>query len=241
MPAPVSRAAFEEQLVAAAGRYPFEDTRLHHLLAAGRCPPAMLRRYARALHQGAVDFCGLLAALVEAAPDREARGVLLDNLMEEEGIVLRPGRGLERNPQQRHAAWAERFVLACGGGVEGAGAPAGGLATGHVGALLDEGRWLEAVSFLLVGQEMAFSSVSARLAALFGDLGFARRDLVFFEAHIHADRRHAREALDLVLDRAVTAGQQRACVAAAEAGARDWWLRHGGAPTGAGATAAAVP
>lgn len=227
---PLTRGEFETRLLAAADRYPFEETRLAKLLATGRCPPSMVRGYAEALHKGSYEFNGLLAALVEAAPDREARGILLDNLLEEEGIVVQVGRGLVAYPQSRHVAWAERFLRACGGAPPSDGHAAGdkGLPAGRVAELLKDGRWLEAVSFLLIGMEMNFGKVCALLSERFSGLGYAARDLVFFEAHTHADEKHAREALDIVLDRAVDLAAQQACLDAAQAGARDWWLRHGG-------------
>jgi pyrroloquinoline quinone (PQQ) biosynthesis protein C len=151
---------------------------------------------------------------------------LLENLMEEEGIDLRPGMGLRVRPARGHVALAERFVTACGGFEDEPG-----LSERHAlhpsREMLRDGRWLEACAFLLIGQEFKFSSVCELLIALFRRQGIAERDLAFFEVHIAADAKHGRQALDLVLQRARTAVEQRNCIAAAAAGARTWFDQHG--------------
>lgn len=224
---PLTRATFEAALLAAIEGCRAEDTRFFRLVSTGRCPPSVLRRYARSTYVSACLFCASIAELVDKAPDGGARLVLLENLLEEEGIFLQPSRGLVLRPEQRHPALAARFLKACGGSEEDA--ETDGLhATGPGRAMLAGGRWLEAVSFLLIGQELKFGTVSGQLFELLHARGFAARDLAFFAVHVEADSAHGRQALDLVLDRAHTADEQRACVAAATAGARHWFDMHGG-------------
>jgi len=233
--APLGRDAFEAALLAAIEAYPFEATRFHRLLAGGRCPDAMLLRYALATHAGAELFCASLAALADKAPDAAARHVLIENLMEEEGIFLRPDVGLVVRPESRHTALALRFLTACGGdGAENDGDRLHAIGRGR--QMLAQGRWLEAVSFLLIGQELKFSHVSHCLLDLLRKRGMSARDLAFFAVHIEADCEHGRQALDLVLDRARTAQEQRRCVEAAGEGARHWFEMHG---SGAGERRAA--
>lgn len=228
---PLTRHAFEAALVSAIAGYSAEDSRFYRLVSAGRCPPAVLLRYARSTYVSAGLFCASIAEMIDKAPDREARLVLLENLLEEEGIFLQPTRGLVVRPEKRHPALAARFLEACGGRVEDA--EADGLhATGPGRAMLAEGRWLDAVSFLLIGQELKFGTASGALFALFRSQGIAARDLAFFAVHVEADSAHGRQALDLVLDRAHTPGEQRACIAAAGAGARHWFDMHGGGAVG---------
>ena len=140
---------------------------------------------------------------------------------------LRPGRGIVSRPDQRHPALAWRFVLACGAGDEAEREDSEGHLSTPARALIEEDRWLEAASFLLIGQELRFSDIAAQLLAHFRNLGLAERDLAFFSIHIEADQEHGRQALDLVLDRARTAEEQQACIAAARDGSRTWFAYHG--------------
>lgn len=223
--APLSRASFEAALLGAVEALRCEDSRFYRLAASGRCPPSVLLRYARSTYLSACLFCASLAELADKAPDGAARLALLENLLEEEGVSLSPDKGLVVRPERRHPALAMRFVKACGGSGEDV---ADGLhATGPGRAMLAQGRWLEAASFLLVGQELKFAAASGLILAALRPYGFAERDLAFFAVHGEADCRHGREALDLVLDRARSRAEQQACIAAAGDGARHWFEMHG--------------
>lgn len=216
-------------MLAAIGEFDFALSRFCRMVASGRCPRLVLQRYARETYRGALLFCANLADLAEQAPDGEARLVLLENLLEEEGIHLREGRGLVSRPDQRHPALALRFVKACGANEEETNVSedeAPHLSTPGR-RLIDERRWLEAVSFLLIGQEYRFATISAMLLEHFRRLGLAERDLAFFSVHIEADDAHGRQALDLVLDRARTGEEQQACIAAARSGSWHWFAHHG--------------
>ena len=231
--APLTRDAFEAALLEAVDLYPFEETRFFRLLATGRCPPALLLRFARSTYVSAKTFCASLAELIEKAPDKAAQLILLENLLGEEGIFLSPRRGLVSRPETRHPALALRFVRACGGPEadqdEDALAGDGLHTTGPGRAMLAEGRWLEAVAFILVGQELKFSAMAVLLFDALRRYGLSARDLAFFAAHIEADRAHGRQALDMVIDRALTAEEQRRCLKAANDGARHWFEMHDGA------------
>ena len=225
---PLERDAFEQALRDAVAAYPFQRTRLHRLILSGRCPRALLLSFARSAWLTARTFCAFLAELVDTAPDPEARLLILENLMEEEGIFVARHRGLVVRPAQRHTALAWRFVRACGGGEEEAEEAIGAIhALGPARGLLKEGRWLEAVAFVLVGQELSFATTSTEIFEALRGHGFAERDLVFFAVHGEADTIHGRQALDLVIDRALTADEQRRCLVAAEQGARLWFDNQG--------------
>ena len=225
----LERAEFERALLAAVDGFPCEQTRFYRLVDTGRCPAPVMLRYARSTYLSATLFCASIAEMIDKAPDGAARLILLENLMQEEGIHLRPDRGLVVRPDTRHPALALRFLRACGGDETSEDAAFGDAlhATGPGRTLLREGRWLEAVSFLLIGQELLFGSASGRLFDVLRRHGFADRDLAFFAVHVEADMEHGRQALDLVLDRALEGGLQRACIAAAAAGARSWFEMHG--------------
>lgn len=223
----VDRAECRRALLAVVDAYPFEETRFYRLVATGRCPPALLLRFADSVHRGARLFCASLAALVETAPDTEARLVLLENLMEEEGIHLSREAGLVVRPERRHVALAQRFRRACGGG-EASADETGEHPLSPMQRLVAEGRWLEAASFLLIGQELKFAAVSGDLFRLLRGAGFAERDLAFFAVHGEVDARHGQQALDLIVNRIASAEDRRRCLEAAHAGARPWLEMHGG-------------
>lgn len=225
--APLTRAAFAQALLGAVEPWRCEDTRLYRLVASGRCPRPVLLRYARSTYVSARLFCATIAELADKAPDAAARLILVENLLEEEGVFIRPESGLVVRPERSHTALALRFVKACGGGE--ADAANGVHATGPGRAMLAEGRWLEAIAYLLVGQELKFAHASQIMLAALRRYGFAERDLAFFAVHGEADCKHGNEALDLVVDRAVTAAEQGRCIAAAGDGARHWFDMHGSA------------
>jgi pyrroloquinoline quinone (PQQ) biosynthesis protein C len=227
-PRALSRTAFADALVGAGDEYSLFDTRLFSFFARESCPRSVLLTYARSIHELAPRFCATLSLLIEAAPDAEARLVLLHNLMEEEGIHLSPDKGLIVRPDRRHPALALRLVLACGGSAEDA--PARDADTlGPARGMLAEGRWTEAVAFLLVGQELKFGRASDWLFEQYRRHGIAERDLAFFAVHGVADCRHGQEAIDLLLDRVHDRDEQERCIAAARAGAKHWFEKMGGA------------
>ena len=223
-PAALDRNAFEAALLNAIAPYNVEDSRFYRLIESGRFPPSLMLRYAQATHRSAELFCATLSMMIDQAPDEAARLVLLENLMEEEGVELRVGRGLVVRPERRHPQLAMRFVRACGG--EADGDSANPIAEGF--QMLAERRWAEAVAFLLIGQELKFAQASQTLFQLLRSRGFTDHDLAFFAVHGVADLEHGRQAIQLVLDHARTRGEQDMCIAAAGAGARHWLEMHGG-------------
>jgi pyrroloquinoline quinone (PQQ) biosynthesis protein C len=224
---PMSRDAFSSALYAAEQSYRCEDTRLYRLLLSDRCPRSVLLRYARSTYYSAILFCATVAEFAIRAPDPEAKLIMLENLLEEEGMHLRADRGIVVRPEQRHVALARRFLRACGGD-ENDVHPDAMHATAPGRALLAEGRWLEAMSFLFIGQELKFGTASGLLFDALRRRGLAARDLAFFAVHVEGDTRHGGQALKLVADRADTLEVQCACLAAADAGAGLWFTMHGG-------------
>ncbi len=206
--------------------YACEDTRFYRALVSGKCSPKILQRFALAQYHSTILFCGLLAEFAVSAPDPQARLLILENLMEEEGIYLHTSRGLVVRPEARHTALALKFLEACGGKAR----PLNGetYTTAQAKAFLDEGRWLEAVAFLLIGQELTFAPRSNKLYTAFLKNGFAEDDIVFYAIHGQADLEHGRQALEMVTARADTVELQHGVIAAARAGARIWFDVHGG-------------
>ena len=219
------REQFRAALLGAIEGLRAEDTRLHRLLMARRCPPALIRRYALATVRSADLFCATLAEMADKAPDAEARLVLLENLLEEEGMFLQPSQGMVHRPEASHPALARRFAAAVGADGDGLEAR---YATGPGRAMLARGQWVEAVAHLLIGQELLFAEAAPAMARALEASGLATRDLAFFWVHETADREHGEQALELVLRHAHGRAQQERCIAEARAGAREWLEAHGG-------------
>jgi pyrroloquinoline quinone (PQQ) biosynthesis protein C len=221
----MSCAQFRAELLGAIDGARAEDTRLHRLLMARRCPPELIRRYALATVRSADLFCATLAEMADKAPDAEARLVLLENLLEEEGMFLQPSQGMVHRPETSHPALARRFAAAVGAAGDGLEAR---HATGPGRAMLARGEWVEALAHLLIGQELLFCETAPAMARALEVSGLATRDVAFFWVHETADRKHGEQALELVLRHAHGRAQQQRCIEEASAGAREWLAAHGG-------------
>lgn len=219
---PIAGKQFRDALRAARQVAPVAESRLVRLLANRRSPSRLLKAFALQVHHGALEFPGLLAALIEHAPDPAAKAVLMENLLEEQGLQLVPGKGLVPKPEACHSQWSARFLRACGGDPDASELHAGRSGSETTHKLLSDDRWLEAVAYLLIGQEATFGEFAAELGAALRERGFADDDVVFFSRHAVADQAHGEQALDLVVTRAHSLAQQRATLEAAALGARHW-------------------
>lgn len=224
----LTQAELRSRLLDAISGWRFEDTRLYALLRTGKCPPLILRRYAAATYRSAKLFCATIAEMVSTAPDANARLILLENLLEEEGIILKPQQGLVTRESQSHPALALRFLEACGGSSADLNED-----TRHATApgrqMLARGQWTLAVANLLVGQELKFATTSGQLFDVLQMNGLTKHDLAFFAVHGKADQEHGEQALQLVIDHCKTRADQDAAIETAGNGARLWFEMHGGA------------
>jgi pyrroloquinoline quinone (PQQ) biosynthesis protein C len=221
---PLALDEFRNRLLAASAAMRAEDTRLYQLLKSGRCPPRLIRAYSEATVLSAEGFCATLSSMVSRAPDPQSRLALLENLLEEEGVTLAPD-GLRHRPETSHPALARRFARAAGGSEQPL---AGRDTTAGVRPLLDRGEWVEAVAYLLIGQELRFADAAPAMAEALEAAGIARHDVAFFWVHKTADLAHGDQALEIVLRSATGRWQQERCIAEASAGARAWMDAHGG-------------
>lgn len=219
-------ASFADALRRAVDIAPAGEPRLCRLLARPDCPPRVLQRFARGVLAGAQAFPGLLAALIEHAPDAAAQAVLMRNLLAEEGIYIVPGRGLVCQAELRHVEWARSFARACG--CDDDAADAGFAFDSRMLAGLDRhDGWLAAVAFFLLGQEGSFARVCPALERALRQRGLPPESLAFFERHAEQDVAHGDEALQLLITRAHTQAQQRICLDAAQRGAEHWFALYG--------------
>lgn len=211
-----------DALQAAIGTVAIGESRLCRLLANPRSPSRLLRTFATNIHSGATQFPGLLAALIARAPDQTARAVLIDNLLEEHGVRIVPGEGLVAVPGQCHSEWSAHFLRACGGDPRDVERADTMLEGARIEAMLLGGYWLEAVAYLLIGQETMFGRACSELVEVLRRRGLDDADIVFFSRHAIADQKHGEDALALVTSRATSAERQTAVIEAAAAGARHW-------------------
>jgi pyrroloquinoline quinone (PQQ) biosynthesis protein C len=218
---------FSKLLLDAAASYSFENSRLYQILTSRKCPLSLIQRYARSTYLSACLFCASIAELVEKAPNDHAKLVLLKNLLEEEGIHLNSSKGLVVRPEARHPALALRFAIACEADQDLEKDPLHATSPGR--DYLSQGRWLEAIAFLLLGQEFKFSQTSTVILNALKLQGYSTNDLAFFAVHREADRRHGQEALDLVVNNSHSRKQQDAALRATHEGAQHWFSMHGGA------------
>lgn len=222
----LSSEQFSERLLHAVAEFPLENTRAYKLLVSRKCPLSFIQQYARSAYRAASFFCETLPELIEQAPNDKAKLTLLNNLLEEEGIHISSSKGLTVRPEARHVTLALRFVDACGASQS--------LEKNLVRQVspaqnyLSKERWLEAIAFIMIGQELPFSHNSTLMMnALIGQ-GYSAKDLVFFAVHREADKRHGQEALDLVINNSHSRKQQDAAIQAAREGARHIFFIHGG-------------
>ncbi len=222
---PLPQEEFRSQLVAAIDSMRAEDSRLYRLLKTGRCPPKVLRAYAEATVVSAELFCASLAEMVEKAPDPASRMVLLENLLEEEGLSIVPSSGLRSRPETSHPSLARRFARAVGASEH----PVAAVHAANAGRdMLASGDWVGAIAHLLLGQELHFADAAPAMAEALEAAGVARHDVAFFWVHKTADREHGEQALDIVLRTATTRAEQERCISEARAGAEAWMDAHGG-------------
>jgi pyrroloquinoline quinone (PQQ) biosynthesis protein C len=221
---------FRAQLESTAYQWPMEQSRFIRLLDRSRCPAHMLQRYSIKLHAQAAAFPQLLARLIKITEQPEARLHLLENLMEEEGVSLRPQVGLGINPNARHPLWSARFAMATGVTEQQLAKAEQAWEENAVGELIEDARWLEAIAYLMLGIE---ANVPRTFSAMLPGLrraGFTERELTMFSAHIIADTEHGDAAFTIVEKFADTPHRQELALKAVARGAEEWWNRHNGTP-----------
>jgi pyrroloquinoline quinone (PQQ) biosynthesis protein C len=237
MPGDTERNAFRDALLAVTRCRPLERARSLRALALPNCPPRFIRQFGLKCLAGAVRFPGQLAALYEIAENPAAKLLLLENLLEESGLHVKAGWGVELYPESRHVPWLERFVRAAGAGDEEIAAVSRSAlqagASPWFEAAVKERRWAEAMGYLLAGQEANCPAFAKAALSALRAKGFSDSELVFFIAHIEADEKHGRQAVDVLAALPLDAAQRRAVAAAAQRGADDWWaLFNGDKPAG---------
>lgn len=216
--------AFVTQLLAAARTHDITRNPFVQGVVAGRYPKTALCIYAQELVGLAAGFPALLATLLARCDHAEARRVILENLLEEEGAVsFSAAEGLVLAPERRHTALGERFVQALG-------ADATGLKPAPSQWLLQEleqGRWLGPLAYVSVGVEANIPSTFRLLfAACRKHYGFQVEELEFLSEHFDADERHGINAATVIAAAATTTSAQQQALTGAQRGGAAWWHLH---------------
>ena len=193
-------------------------------IAEGRYEKKALHEYAQELIGLAAGFPAHLAALFARCDHAEARRVILENLLEEEGVIsFGTSTGLVIDPHRRHAAMGNRFLKAFGVDSITTPPPAGQWLTNE----LQAGRWLGPFAYFCVGIE-ANVPASFRLiaAGLQTHYGLHEEDLEYFTEHFIADERHGEHGAAIAAAAATTEALRTEALTGARRGGQAWLHLH---------------
>ncbi|MFC1681194.1 iron-containing redox enzyme family protein [Pseudomonadota bacterium] len=217
---------FKVSLMEAAGRWPLETSRLVRLVNDSKCPRFFFRKYSREVYVRAQFFLEDVAQLACICPEDGARQFMLDNFLFEIGAVATPEKGVSILPGAMHISWAKRFAYACGNSdkeLEAALLESVGKRA-FQRALIQQRRWLEAIAYLVVGQEAQLPRLLIPLVGGLKKHGFGSSDLVFFTQHIKADSEHVSGVFEVMETVASTQPRRDLALEYVALGARDYWL-----------------
>lgn len=216
--------AFIDELRAASGKHPIAESRVCRLIQSGRISRDSIRLFAAAAVAGATHFMSHLARVYRITPNPEVKLALLENLLEEEGVHIKP-HGLDIRPSSRHVTWARRFSDAAGTSQAQLDQAMIDFRRPELDALIEQGDWLGALAYLTLGLEANTPHTFVPILEGLKKMGFSDSELVFFSNHITLDMQHGDEAFELVA--AVTPqARQQDVLDAVEAGADFWWRIH---------------
>lgn len=192
----------------------------------GLYPRAGLLTYATELAAIVTAFSRSLAAILARCDHAEARRMLLENLLEEEGAVsFRSGEGLVIDPRRRHSDLAWRFARSAGA-AEHAG-PRRARVPAWFARELREDRWIGPLAYVVVGYEANIPPTFRVLVeGLREHYGFTDEELAFFTEHTTADVRHSEQGASLIAALADDDAARRAALDGARRGASAWWQFH---------------
>ena len=166
-----------------------------------------------------------IAAILSICPRKDLRAHLLENLIEEEGIVPRDdGRGFVYDPDRRHSEMARRFTRALGIADDSLALSKPPTSTRWFDRVLRERRWVEAAAYITVGIESNIPrTFRLMVPALRRFYGFNDHELAFFIEHIEADEVHASVGAHIVACAVQTPADHQAAFEGVRHGANAWW------------------
>ncbi|MDX2034059.1 MAG: iron-containing redox enzyme family protein [Blastocatellia bacterium] len=194
-------------------------------IAEGRYPKTALGEYARDLQALAGALPPTLAMLYSRCDNERARRVLLENLLEETGVVAFDSQaGLQIASERVHVAMAARFLNATGADAGDAAAPSSGE---WISRELAQGRWLGPFAYICIGIEANVPPAFRLLyAGLRSHYGFSEDDLTFFIEHFIADEKHGAHGAQVAAAAADTDARRQEAFRGAQRGALAFWHLH---------------
>ncbi|MET0014865.1 MAG: iron-containing redox enzyme family protein [Sedimenticola sp.] len=220
---------FRDELIRAASSRPMHQCKLIRILASGRAPRSLLQGYAKQLYAGAFQFPLQLIKLLRITPSETAKFRLMENIMEESGAVMDINHGLRIFEQNRHTSWAERFVVATGMSRSDCDEAVNNYRLEGFERRIDEGDWLPAMAYLLVGIEGNIPQTYETVVDGLLKSGFDREEIIFFSGHIVADAEHGEIGVNMIDEMTPSDKRQDVLDAVTEAADHWWNLHHQGA------------
>lgn len=225
---PTATETFADELTRAAKL----DMRANPFVAAvieGRCSRDVIRRYGVLVFELAEGFPQRLAAAAAICDDPAARIALLQNLLEEEGVVEYSGGRLVADETRRHSNAARRFAIAAGaseGDLRDAATSKGGEGM-WLGTAMAQRRAAAVIAYLTVGIESNVPHTLSMIStALSRHYGFAEHDLEFLTSHVALDTSHGAAGARLVERLARNDADRTDALEGARRGALAWWWLH---------------
>lgn len=183
---------FRQQLVDTVERRHCKRHPLTKAWAAGELDRAVLGAWAREHYHFTRDVWSFYGQMVANCPVREARAMILENLMEEGEEVEDP-----------HIQQLLDFARACGLDSDevrrAEPLPTTKALKDWIALLASKRTWQEAVAGINIGMESQLPVIIGQIGpALEERYGFAPEEIRFFRVHEVADVKHGGEALDMV-------------------------------------------
>lgn len=192
------------------------------LVEAGDCPTELLGAYAMDLAALAAGFPQLLGGMLAACDRREARRIILANLLEEDGWTAGP-HGLVSNGLD-HAALARELATTFGVPTD---RPLPVVRNRWIREQLQEGRWLGPLAFVTVGYEANVPAVFSRLvSALESRYGYSPAQLRYLRMHVAADAEHGADGVEVLASAADSPERAAEALDGARRGVTAWYHLH---------------
>jgi len=219
---------FERELTAAAQREMCENPFIA-ALTEGRASRDAIRRYTAGLYALSDRLPQRLLRIAAMIDDRKVRLALLENLLEEEGVIAIDGGHLVADDRKRHPNLARRLAHAAGAtddDLRDASAAAEAQAT-WLNDAIAKGRIAAALAYLTVGIEGNVpATMELVVDALASHYAFHERELEFLTSHIELDAGHAAAGARLVARIASTGADRADAIEGARRGGLAWYWWH---------------
>jgi len=208
------------------------DIRRNPFVAAvvdGRCSRDAIRRYAIGACALSDRFPQRLAATAAICDDPDVRLALLENLLEEEGVVAIERGRLIRDDAKRHGNVARRFAIAAGATDDDlcAAFERERRAAPWLDNAIAQQRAAAALAYLTVGIESNVPPTLALIAeSLSRHYGFGEHDLEFLTSHIAFDEAHGAAGARLTARLVHSDADRDDALDGARRGALAWWGFH---------------